>query len=172
MAITTIIGPSHDHTESTANLGHISVPLFRFSIYSEAVEEEYNKMVERWKKDADPSRILIFVSPFVRIHISLHMNQNTITIDGDDGLFSVLSRSAPCCHRLGPEAEKVRTSLSCGSTFNRCHFSLGWGTSNARPLHRTSLSCALLATSLHRWTCRYLRIVQPVRCNPEKRARM
>ena len=35
-----------------------------------------------------------------------------------------------------------------------------------------SLSCALLATSLHQWARRYLRLAQPARCSPEKRARM
>jgi Family of unknown function (DUF6535) len=35
-----------------------------------------------------------------------------------------------------------------------------------------SLSCALLATSLHQWARRYIRLTQPARCNPEKRARM
>ena len=35
-----------------------------------------------------------------------------------------------------------------------------------------SLSCALLATSLHQWARRYIRMTQPARCSPEKRARM
>ncbi|SRR6266478_1617192 len=35
-----------------------------------------------------------------------------------------------------------------------------------------SLSCALSATSLHQWARRYLRLTQPARCSPEKRARM
>ena len=35
-----------------------------------------------------------------------------------------------------------------------------------------SLSCALWATSLHQWARRYLRLTQPARCSPEKRARM
>jgi hypothetical protein len=38
-----------------------------FSIYSKAAEEEDNKMVERWQKDADG--ILIFVSTLVNIII-------------------------------------------------------------------------------------------------------
>jgi len=38
-----------------------------FSIYSKAAEEEDNKMVERWQKDADG--ILIFVSSLVDIII-------------------------------------------------------------------------------------------------------
>ena len=35
-----------------------------------------------------------------------------------------------------------------------------------------SLSCALLATSLHQWARRYLRMAQPARRRPEERARM
>ena len=35
-----------------------------------------------------------------------------------------------------------------------------------------SLTCALLATSLHQWARRYLRFTQPLRWSPEKRARV
>ena len=35
-----------------------------------------------------------------------------------------------------------------------------------------SVSCALMATSLHQWARRYIRLTQPALCNPEKRARM
>ena len=35
-----------------------------------------------------------------------------------------------------------------------------------------SLTCALLATSSHQWARRYIRLTQPARCSPEKRARM
>ena len=35
-----------------------------------------------------------------------------------------------------------------------------------------SLSCALWATSLQQWARRYIRVTQPARCSPEKRARM
>jgi hypothetical protein len=35
-----------------------------------------------------------------------------------------------------------------------------------------SLSCALWATSLQQWARRYIRLTQPARCSPEKRARM
>ena len=34
------------------------------------------------------------------------------------------------------------------------------------------LICALLATSLQQWARRYIRVTQPARCSPEKRARM
>jgi hypothetical protein len=35
-----------------------------------------------------------------------------------------------------------------------------------------SLTCALLATSQHQWSRRYIRVAQLARCSPEKRARM
>jgi len=35
-----------------------------------------------------------------------------------------------------------------------------------------SLACALLAISLQQWGHRYIRVTQPTRCNPEKRARV
>jgi hypothetical protein len=35
-----------------------------------------------------------------------------------------------------------------------------------------NLTCALLATSLHQWSRRYIRFTQPSRCGPEKRARL
>ena len=35
-----------------------------------------------------------------------------------------------------------------------------------------SLTCALLATSQHQWSRRYIRVTQLARCSPEKRARM
>jgi hypothetical protein len=64
-----------DHPQSTpsqpsqgeSNFGDSSGPFF--SIYSKAAEDEDNKMVERWQKDADG--ILIFVSsPFVSLCIT------------------------------------------------------------------------------------------------------
>jgi hypothetical protein len=80
-----------------SNFGDSSGPLF--SIYSKAAEDEDNKMVERWQKDADG--ILIFVSPRVGIHLSLHINWSTID-------WSVLCRSryAPFRDRPGPEAKQ------------------------------------------------------------------
>ena len=43
-------------------------------MYSNAAEEEDNKMVKSWQKDADG--ILIFVSPCICIYIVLCTNQN------------------------------------------------------------------------------------------------
>ena len=38
-----------------------------FSVYSKTADDEDNKTVDRWQKDA--KGVLIFVSPFVRIHL-------------------------------------------------------------------------------------------------------
>jgi hypothetical protein len=68
-------------------------------MYSKAAEEEDNKMVDLWQKDADG--ILFFVSPRVGICLSLHINWNTI----DRSIFC-RSRCPPCCYRPGPEAKQ------------------------------------------------------------------
>jgi hypothetical protein len=56
-------------------------------------------MVDRWQKDADG--ILFFVSPRVRIRLSLHINWNTI-----DRPILCRSRCTPCCDSPGPEAKQ------------------------------------------------------------------
>ena len=83
------------HGES--NFGDSSGPFF--SIYSKAADDEDNKMVERWQKDADG--ILIFVSPRVSIHISLRINRDIID-------WSILrsSRCAPFCNSPVPDAKQ------------------------------------------------------------------
>ena len=71
-----------------------------FSIYSKAADDEDNKMVERWQKDADG--ILIFVSHrIVIIRLSLHINRNTI-----DWSILCRSRCTPCSDSPGPETEQ------------------------------------------------------------------
>ena len=57
MATATTLRPNQP-LQGESNFSDSSGPLF--SIYSKVAEEEDDKMVERWQKDAD--RILIFVS--------------------------------------------------------------------------------------------------------------
>ena len=59
--------PAPNEESKEPSFGDSSGPFF--SIYSKAAEEEDNKMVERWQKDADG--ILIFVSSSVGIYIVL-----------------------------------------------------------------------------------------------------
>ena len=60
--------------QGESRFGDSSGPLF--SIYSKAAEEEDNKMVERWQKDADG--ILFFVSLCFGIHIVLCINRSAV----------------------------------------------------------------------------------------------
>ena len=84
-------------SQGESNFGDSSGPLF--SIYSKAADEEDNKMVERWQKDADG--ILIFVSPRVAICLSLHINWNAI-----DRSILRRRRCPPRCYRPGPETKQ------------------------------------------------------------------
>jgi hypothetical protein len=79
------------------NFGDSSGPLF--ATYSESAEDEDDKMVEHWQKDADG--ILIFVSPRVGIHIFVHIYWITI-----DRPVLCRGRCAPCRDRPGPEAKQ------------------------------------------------------------------
>ena len=92
-----LVTTSNPPLQRESNFGDSSGPLF--SIYSKAAEDEDNKMVERWQKDADG--ILIFVSPRVAIRLSLDMNWNTI-----DRSVLCCSRRTPCRDSPGPEAEQ------------------------------------------------------------------
>jgi hypothetical protein len=65
------LAPNHwQPLKGESNFGDSSGPFF--SIYSKAADDEDNKMVERWQKDADG--ILIFVSSRVSIHFYLRIN--------------------------------------------------------------------------------------------------
>jgi hypothetical protein len=79
--------------QGESNFGDSSGPFF--SLYSKAADDEDNKMVERWQKDADG--ILFFVSLRTSIQISLRIDYHTID-------WSILRRSrcASCCDRSGP----------------------------------------------------------------------
>jgi hypothetical protein len=88
---------SNQPLEGESNFWDSSGPLF--SIYSKAAEDEDNKMVERWQKDADG--ILIFVSLYVCICLSLQINWNTI-----DWSILCRSRCTPCRDSPGPEAKQ------------------------------------------------------------------
>ena len=81
-----------------------------FSMYSKIGEEEDNKMIERWRVDADG--ILIFVSPRLRIHIPTRVNWSSVgrfilcrrgsaTFRDGSGLEPKSSASASTSEQLG-----------------------------------------------------------------------
>ena len=80
-----------------SRFGDSSGPLF--SIYSKAAEDEDNKMVERWQKDADG--ILIFVSLCFAIHMALYINSSAV----DWSIFCRSCRTPFHDHR-GPETKQ------------------------------------------------------------------
>ena len=82
--------------QGESNFGDSSAPFF--SLYSKIAEDEDNKMVELWQKDADG--ILIFVSPCVGNQTVLYINWNTID-------WFILRRGccAPCLDRPRPETK-------------------------------------------------------------------
>jgi hypothetical protein len=88
---------SNQPLQGESNFGDSSGPLF--SIYSKAADDEDNKMVERWQKDADG--ILIFVSLRVGIRLSLHISRIAI-----DRSILCRSRCTPCRDSPGLEAEQ------------------------------------------------------------------
>ena len=88
---------SNQPLQVESNFGDSSGPLF--SIYTKAADDEDNKMVERWQKDADG--ILIFVSPRIGIRLSLLINWNII-----DRFILCRSRCTPRRDSPGPQAEQ------------------------------------------------------------------
>ncbi|KAF8494150.1 hypothetical protein F5888DRAFT_1805738 [Russula emetica] len=141
-----------------------------FSIYSKAAEEEDNKMVERWQKDADG--ILIFTGLFsAALAALLTVTVQDLRPNSQDTSSFYLGN----IYQILADPNATRASLP-SPVLNPPPFSpprytiwvnLLWFLSLVM-----SLSCALLATSLHQWARRYIRLTQPARCSPEKRARM
>ncbi|KAN0126424.1 hypothetical protein V8E52_000064, partial [Russula decolorans] len=140
-----------------------------FSIYSKAAKEEDDKMVERWQKDAEG--ILIFTGLFsAAVAALLSVTVQDLRPNSQDAsafhlgnIYEVLVD--PNVTRTSPSPAANRTTFSPAR--NAVWVNLLWFLSLV-----SSLSCALLATSLQKWARRYIRLTQPARCSPEKRARM
>jgi hypothetical protein len=132
-------------------------------MYSKAVEEEDNKMVGCWQKDADC--IFIFVSPCVRNHVALCVNWNIMDQFNrvylmSQSLHFLLSR---CGHSgLAAKQSEYLCILSWEGFLLRDMLS---GDFTLVPGLVMSLSCLPWATSLHQWVPRYIRLTRPAqRC--------
>ncbi|KAH9995056.1 hypothetical protein BJV77DRAFT_268927 [Russula vinacea] len=155
-------------SQAQPNFGDSSGPLF--SIYSKTAEEEDNKNAERWKNDADG--ILIFTGLFsAAVAALLGVTVQDLRPNSQDtsafylgNIYEVLADpNATRAPIPSPVAEPPRFSPPRYAVW----VNLLWFLSLVM-----SLSCALWATSLHQWARRYIRVTQPARCSPEKRARM
>ncbi|KAN0105395.1 hypothetical protein V8E52_011062, partial [Russula decolorans] len=154
--------------QGESNFGDSSGPLF--SIYSKAAEDEDNKMVDRWQKDADG--ILFFTGLFsAAVAALLAVTVQDLRPNSQDtsafylgNIYQVLA---------DPNVTSSSTSFpvtkppSFSPSRNAVLVNSLWFLSLVM-----SLSCALWATSLQQWARRYLGRAQPARCSPEKRARM
>ncbi|KAN0116055.1 hypothetical protein V8E52_006361, partial [Russula decolorans] len=141
-----------------------------FSIYSKAAEEEDTKMVERWQKDADG--ILIFTGLFsAAVAALLAVTVQDLRPNSQDTSSFYLGN----IYQVLADPNATRASLPLPvltpPPFSPPRYAI-WVNSLWFLSLVISLSCALLATSLHQWARRYIRLTQPARCSPEKRARM
>ncbi|KAH9987493.1 hypothetical protein BJV77DRAFT_1070467 [Russula vinacea] len=163
----------HDHPQSAPNQSLQGESTFcdssgkLFSIYSDVAKDEDNKMVERWQKDADG--ILIFTGLFsAAVAALLAVTVMDLRPNSQDtsafylgNIYGVLAD--PNATRASPIAKPP--------PFSRPRYAV-WVNSLWFLSLVMSLSCALWATLLHQWARRYIRLTQPARCSPEKRARM
>ncbi|KAH9998211.1 hypothetical protein BJV77DRAFT_740606 [Russula vinacea] len=148
--------------------GDSSGPLF--SIYSKAAEEEDNKMVERWQKDADG--ILIFTGLFsAAVAALLAVTVQDLRPNSQDTSAFYLGNIYQVLADPNVTLSSVPTPVATPPPFSRPRYAV-WVNSLWFLSLVMSLGCALWATSLHQWARRYIRLTQPARCSPEKRARI
>ncbi|KAH9989141.1 hypothetical protein BJV77DRAFT_698158 [Russula vinacea] len=152
-------------SQGESSFGDSSGPFF--SIYSKVADDEDKKMVERWQKDADG--ILIFTGLFsASVAALLSVTVQGLIPNSQDtsafylgNIYEVLAD--PNATRPSPVAKPP--------PFSPPRYVV-WVNSLWFLSLVISLTCALLATSLHQWSRRYIRVAQLERCSPEKRARM
>ncbi|KAN0105399.1 hypothetical protein V8E52_011066, partial [Russula decolorans] len=141
-----------------------------FSIYSKAAEDEDNKMVERWQKDADG--ILIFTGLFsAAVATLLSVTVQDLRPNSQDTSSFYLGNIYQVLTDPNVTRSSYPSPVAKPPPFSPPRYTIWvnflWFLSLVM-----SLSCALLATSLHQWARRYLRLTRPSQCRPEKRARM
>ncbi|KAH9987584.1 hypothetical protein BJV77DRAFT_927043, partial [Russula vinacea] len=126
-----------------------------------------NKMVERWQKDAEG--ILIFTGLFsAAVAALLAVTVQDLRPNSQDtsafylgNIFEVLA---------DPNAT-VPSPVPKPPAFSPPRYAI-WVNSLWFLSLVMSVSCAMLATSLNQCSRRFIRLTQPARCSPEKRARM
>ncbi|KAI0292524.1 hypothetical protein BC826DRAFT_433338 [Russula brevipes] len=144
------------------NFGDSSGPLF--SMYSKIAEDEDNKMVDQWQKDADG--IIIFSGLFSAVLAALVV-LSIQDLKQDTSAFYLqkiyeLQADPNVSRSFTPEKPPTFSPSQSAIWVN-----VLWFLSLVM-----SLTCAMFATTLQQWARRYLRITQPARTSPHKRARM
>lgn len=140
-------------------------------MYSKLAEEEDNKMVDRWQKEAEG--ILIFAGLFSAVVASLL----TVTIQDlkpnpqPEGNSEFYLKNI--CQSLSHQNDSCQPPFPAASdsTFSPPSSAI-WVNSLWFLSVLISLTCAMLATFIQKWARRYIRITQPSRYGPHKRARL
>ncbi|KAN0105391.1 hypothetical protein V8E52_011058, partial [Russula decolorans] len=141
-----------------------------FSIYSKAAEEEDNKMVERWQKDADG--ILIFTGLFsAALAALLAVTVQDLRPNSKDISAFYLGNIYQVLADPNMTRSSIPSPVAKPPSFSPSRYAI-WVNSLWFLSLVMSLSCALWATLLEQWARRYLHRVQPAQCSPETRARM
>ncbi|KAN0116015.1 hypothetical protein V8E52_006321, partial [Russula decolorans] len=139
-------------------------------MYSKLAEEEDNKMVDRWQKEAEG--ILIFAGLFSAVVASL------LTVTIPDLKPNPQANSEfylkNICQSLSHENDSCQPPFPAAadaSTFSPPNSAI-WVNSLWFLSVLISLTCAMLAAFVQKWARRYIRITQPSRYSPHKRARL
>ncbi|KAH9989154.1 hypothetical protein BJV77DRAFT_948811, partial [Russula vinacea] len=155
-------------SQGESNFGDSSEQLF--SLYSKASEEEDSKMAESWQKDADG--ILIFTGLFsASVAAFLSVTVQDLRPNSQDTSVFYLGNIYEVLADPNATSTSVPSPVARPPPFFPPTYSI-WVNSLWFLSFVLSLICALLATSLQQWARRYIRVTQPARCSPEKRARM
>ncbi|KAH9955731.1 hypothetical protein BJV74DRAFT_954766 [Russula compacta] len=150
-----------------SNIGDSSWPIF--SMYTKIAEEEDNKMTDRWTKDADG--ILIFTGLFsASVAALLAVSIQDLIPNSQDTSAFYLEKIFEQLY-LNVTPSSIPSNIPRPPPFSPPTYAI-WVNSLWFLSLVISLTAALLATSLQQWARRYVRITQPPRCSPEKRARI
>ncbi|KAF8475253.1 hypothetical protein DFH94DRAFT_635656, partial [Russula ochroleuca] len=163
------MGPAPNQaSQGESSFGDSSGPLF--SIYSKTAEEEDNKNAENWKNDADG--ILIFTGLFsAAVAALLGVTVQDLRPNSQDTSAFYLGNIYEVLADPNVTRPSIPSPVTKPPPFSPPRYAV-WVNSLWFLSLVMSLSCALWATSLHQWARRYIRVTQPARCSPEKRARM
>ncbi|KAI0002891.1 hypothetical protein BJV74DRAFT_758743, partial [Russula compacta] len=141
-----------------------------FTIYSKIAEEEDSKMAERWQKDADG--IIIFTGLFSAVVATfVAVSIQDIRPNSQDTSAFYLREMYQLQANSNISRPSTSSAVAQPPVFSPPTYAV-WVNSLWFLSLVISLTCAMLATSLQQWARRYLRMTQPARCSPHKRARL
>ncbi|KAH9989146.1 hypothetical protein BJV77DRAFT_699077 [Russula vinacea] len=160
--------PPNQPSQGESNSGDSSGPFF--SMYCKAADVEDKKKVEQWQNDAEG--ILIFTGLFsAAVAQLLSITVPDLRPNSQDTSAFYLGEIYGILADPNATRTSIPSPIAQPTPFTPPTFAV-WVNSLWFLSLVIALTCALLATSLHQWSRRYLMVTQPAWCSPEKRARM